>query len=121
METGERIEALAEKMAKQLRLKGGGSFREMVEKAGRRLPRAVKADAALLIEAENMASHSKLARCVDEKKIAKAAKRVAAFLDKQDPVKERWHAFLDGLAKVAFVFVVVVLGAFFFMIWRGIL
>ena len=121
MEPGERIDALAEKMAKQLRLKGGGSFGEVVEKAGRRLPGSIKADVAVLTEAETMLGHPKLGRLVDEKKLAKAEKRIAAFLDDQNPDLERWHAFLDGLAKIAFVFVVVVLGVFFFMLWRGML
>lgn len=114
----ERIAALAEKMATQLRVRGSG-LAEVTEKAGRKLPRHLRADAATLVEAGTMAAHPKLARLVDSRKLAKAEKRLNRFLDKQDPAKERRGEFLDLIAKIAFVFVTVVLSVFFFLIWRG--
>ena len=118
METVERTQAMAEKMAKQLRVRGDG-LADVTEKAGRKLPRHLKRDASVLIEAEALAAHPKLGRLVNERQVRKAEKRLARFLDKQNPAAERRGEILDMIAKIAFVFVTVVLAVFFLLLWRG--
>ncbi|MEQ9053707.1 MAG: hypothetical protein RLO38_03270 [Roseovarius confluentis] len=105
-------------MSTQLRVRGEG-IAEVTERAGRKLPRHLRSDAAALIEAEAMASNPKLSRLVDERRIARAEKRLNRFLDNQNPAAERRGEILDMIAKVAFVFVTVVLAVFFFQLWRG--
>ena len=118
MDTSERTPAIAQKMSAQLRVRGEG-LAEVTERAGRKLPRHLRRDAAALIEAEAMASNPKLARLVDERRLIKAEKRLSRYLDKQNPAAERRGEILDLIAKIAFVFVTVVLSVFFLLIWRG--
>lgn len=118
MDIGERADALAEKMAAQLRVRGEG-LADVAQKAGRRLPRHLRAEVERIVQAEEMARHPKLGRLVDERRIAKAEKKIARYLEKQNPASERWGEFLDLVAKIAFVFVVVVLSLFFWLLSRG--
>lgn len=118
MELQTRIDALADKMATQLRVRGAG-LSDVTAKAGRRLPRYLRNDADRLIEAEKLISHPKMARLVDERRLRKSEKRLNAFLDKQNPGAIRRAEFLDFLAKIAFVFVTIVLSVFFLLLWRG--
>lgn len=118
METSDRTRAMAERMSAQLRVRGVG-LAEVSERAGRKLPKHLRTDAAVLIEAEAMASNPKLARLVDARRLARAEKRLNRFLDRQNPASERRGEILDMIAKMAFVFVTVVLSVFFLLLWRG--
>lgn len=109
---------MADRMAAQLRVRGDG-LADIAQHAGRKLPRHLRKEAAVLIEAEALTANPKLARRVDDRRIAKAERRLNRFLDKQDPAAERRGEILDLIAKVAFVFVTVVLSVFFFLLWRG--
>lgn len=118
MDIGERAEALARKMAAQLRVRGGG-LAEVTRKVGRRLPRHLRAEAEKIARAEAMARHPKLGRLVDSRDLRKSEKKIARFLDRQNPASARWGEFLDLVAKIAFVVVVVVLSVFFWLLSRG--
>ena len=118
METKDRFKAIAEKMSAQLRVRGDG-IADVTERAGRKLPRHLRSDAKTLIEAEALAANPKLARLVDEKRISRAEKRLNRYLAKQNPASERRGEILDAIAKIAFVFVTVVLAVFFFLLSRG--
>lgn len=118
METETRYQLLAGKMAKQLRVRGDG-LAEVTERAGRKLPRRLRQDAKALIDAEAMSAHPKLSRRVNEKQLARAERRLSHYLEKQNPAAERRGEILDIIAKIAFVFVVVVLSVFFFLLSRG--
>ncbi|NND22926.1 MAG: hypothetical protein HKO14_12615 [Silicimonas sp.] len=118
MDTNDRTRAMAEKMAAQLRVRGDG-LADVTEKAGRKLPRHLRRDAHVMIEAATMADHPKLARLVDEKQFRRAEKRLNRYLDRLNPAAERRGEILDLIAKIAFVFVTVVLAVFFFLLWRG--
>lgn len=118
METKDRFQSIAERMSAQLRVRGEG-IADVTERAGRKLPRHLRREAAVLIEAQSLASNPKLSRLVDERRVARAEKRLNRFLDKQNPAAERRGQILDVIAKIAFVFVTVVLSVFFFLLWRG--
>jgi hypothetical protein len=66
-----------------------------------------------------MSANPKLARLVDKRRVARAEKRLSRFLEKQNPAAERRGEILDMIAKIAFIFVTVVLSVFFFLLWRG--
>ena len=114
----DRITAMTDKMSTQLRVRGDG-LADVAAKAGRKLPKHLRADAAKMIEAATMADHPKLARLIDERKVAKAERRLHRFLDKKNPAAERRGEILDFIAKIAFVFVVIVLTIFFFLLSQG--
>ena len=105
-------------MSVQLRVRGDG-LSDVVEKAGRKLPRRLRSDVAKLIEAEAMSTHPKLARLVDERQFRRAERRLNRFLEKQNPAAERRGEILDLIAKIAFVFVTIVLAVFFLLLSRG--
>ncbi len=114
----EHAEALAQKMSAQLRVRGTG-LAEVTERAGRKLPRRLRADAQTIIQAEAMGGHPKLSRLVDERAVMRATRRIERFLDKKDPKGERWGELLDLIAKIAFVLVTIVLVVFFWLLNRG--
>ena len=111
-------EELAEIMARQLRVRGG-PLADVAARAGRKLPRHLHAEAGVIIEAERLASHPKLAHRVDAKQLKKAERKLRYFLDKQDPKAERRAELLDRLAAIVFILFVIVLGVFFLALWRG--
>lgn len=118
METSERIEAMATKMATQLRVRGD-TLAEITGNAGRKLPRHLRREAESLIQAEAMLRHPKLWRLVDDRQVRRAEKRLNKFLDKKNPAAERRGEILDRIAGVAFVLVVSVLSVFFYLLSTG--
>lgn len=105
-------------MAQQLRLRVG-RLADVTERAGRKLPRHLKAEARAIAEAEALAAHPKLAYRVDARRLKKAERKLRAFLEKQDPKAERRAEILDRLAAVVFVVFVTALAAFLIALSRG--
>ena len=118
MDVTERAEALATYMATQLRVRGDG-LAEVSAKAGRRLPKRFRKNVQTIVEAEAMMQHPRLERVVDDRAVERAERKIRAFLDLQDPRAVRRGEILDLIAKIAFVFVSVILAVFFFLLWRG--
>ncbi len=120
MDVTELSDDLAVTMARQLRLRAG-SLADVTARAGRKLPRHLKTEAELLIEAETLAIHPKLAHRVDEKRLRKAERKLRAYLDKQNPKAERRAELLDRLAAVVFILFAVAIALFFFALWQGLI
>lgn len=118
MDVHERSDALAEKMARQLRLRGD-TLADVSARAGRKLPKHLRHEVEKILNAQRMAQHPKFMHHVDEAQIAKAEKKLNRFLDKQDPKAERRTEILDAIAKIAFVIFTVVLAVFLTLLWRG--
>jgi len=118
MEMRDRTNSLANRMSAQLRVKGDG-LTDVIERAGRKLPHRLRQDAQVMIDAEMLGGNPKLARRVDAKSVDRAERRINAFLTKQNPAAERRGEFLDIVAKIAFVFVTIVLAVFFMLLYRG--
>ena len=83
------------------------------------MPRRYRRDVARIVEVEHLLKHPKLAHRLDTRALDKSERRLRYFLDKQDPKAERRGEILDWIAAVAFIFVVVVLGVFFYLISTG--
>lgn len=118
MNLNETSQALAAKMAQQLRLRSG-DLRDVAARAGRKLPKHLRADVDAILEAQEMAKHPKLMHHVDAVRVTKAEKRLNRFLDQQNPKAERRTEILDTIAKIAFVIFSVVLAVFLTLLWRG--
>ncbi len=118
MEMQERTKSLATRMAAQLRVRGDG-LADVAERAGRKLPKRLRDDAQVMIDAEALGGHPKLAKQIDAKRVGQAERRLSAFLDKQNPSVERRSEILDAVAKIAFVLVTIVLAVFFTLLYRG--
>lgn len=118
METEASIRGLAHRMSKAFGVKGD-SLAEVAGRAGRKLPRRVRADVAILVEAEKLAEHPRLSRRIDPRRIRRAERRVNRYLDRISPASARWGAVLDEVAKIAFLLVTAVLAVFFTLLYRG--
>jgi hypothetical protein len=90
-----------------------------LRQTGRRLPKRLRAQAAVLVEAERMAWVPKLARRVDLRAVDGAEKALTAHLRAID-VKERRFGFVLGLAGIIAAQVLFVVAAFVVWLWwRG--
>ena len=118
MDVTQTTQALAERMSRQLRVKGDG-LAEVTAHAGRKLPRRLRADAETLVRAQAMAQNPKLARLLDERQLRKAERRLSRYLDRQNPSAERRGQILDVVAKIAFVIFTIALIVFFTLLNRG--
>ena len=118
MDVSEKTDELATFMAKQLRVRGG-RLEDVARRAKGRIPRHLQAEISALVEAETWGAHPKLTHRVDEKRVAKAERKLRAFLNKQNPAAERRAEFLDRLAAVVFILFAIVLAVFFLLISRG--
>lgn len=120
-DTALKAEELAELMRTRMGIRLGADFAGKVDKAGRRLPRWARRDAALIIEAADAETHPRLATQVDRKKVAKAVKNLRYFLERQDPWARQKARLLDTLALVAFALFVTLALVLAVMVWRGLI
>ena len=118
MELHERTDLLADKMAQQLRLRSG-TLADVAARAGRKLPKHLRNDVEVLLNAQRMSEHPKLMHHLDAAQFTKAEKKLNRFLDKQDPKAERHAEILDAVAKIAFVVFSIALAVFITLLWRG--
>ncbi len=118
MDVAKTSDDLAVLMSEQLRVRGTG-LADVAAKAGRKLPKHLQAEVGVILEAQHMAEHPKLARLVDEKRVIRSDRRVRKFLSRQDPARERMGEILDRLAAIGFVIFSVALILFFVLLSRG--
>ena len=105
-------------MTDRLRVRGG-DLGAQVRKAGRLLPRRISRDARFLAEAVAMQQSPKLARMVDEARVAEAHASVRDFLKSVDPVERRKDRILGILGGLAFAFLVIAGAIIWVLRWRG--
>ncbi len=98
-----------------------GPLQTRLNRAGRRLPARIRAQAQLVAEAETMAAHPKLALRVDRDRVARAHAEVCAHLRRIDPADRRRGAILGMLGGLAFNLLLLAGLALAFLRWRGIL
>ena len=96
-----------------------GSLERRMAKAGRRLPRRVHRDAALIGKAGELADHPKLRRRVDRAGVQAAHDRIAEHLDKIDPRERRIRFWLGVLGGLAFNVLAVAALLIVVLKWRG--
>lgn len=118
MSIRETANDLAETMAKQLRVRGGG-LADVAAKAGRKLPKRLHAEVQIVLDAVTLDAHPKLGQRIDEKRVKTATQRIEKFLSKQNPAAERRGEILDRIAAVALVVFTIAVALFFFLLSRG--
>lgn len=92
---------------------------KMLRKTGRRLPRRLQARAQVLVKAQELAAHPKLARRVDHAAVSRAFEDVQTHLQSIDVADRRKGAILELAGSVAFN-VLAVAGAFIIWLrWSG--
>ncbi len=106
----------------QLEAKLGVKSRNLsqaLRRAGRRLPRAVRAQGAILAEAEHRAGHPKIARQSDSAKVQAAYSEITAHLRSIDVTDARKGRVLGLAGLIVFNFLLVVAAFITWMWWRG--
>lgn len=97
----------------------GRTLSDKLRKAGRRLPRRVRAAAAALAEAREMAQNPKLLVQLDEAQVAQNYDIVLRHLGGVNRRALRRGAILNFAASVAFSILVVGIGVVCYLVWRG--
>ena len=103
----------------QLRVRGG-TLDKQVRRAGRLLPRKIRAEAAYLVQANMLVQNPKLARMINPDRVQKAHDIVATYLLGIDP-KDRLKGRLLNIAGVL-AFNLLLIGGLVVavLVWRGI-
>lgn len=97
----------------------GRTLEHQLGKVGRRLPRRIKLEAAVVAQADVLRQNPKLARMVDPGRVQKSANRVIAHLRAIDPKAERMTRILRRLAKWSALGIAAFIGAVWYYWSRG--
>ncbi|MEM1351826.1 MAG: hypothetical protein AAGF27_05755 [Pseudomonadota bacterium] len=95
------------------------TLEKAVARAGRRLPRAVRDQAATLVDAQSWAGNPKLMRQLDSQVLASAYRDIADHLKSIDNREERVTRQLNRLALIAFNLLLVLAAFLAFVWWQG--
>jgi len=119
------IDSLAEKteelrllMRERLGVKGR-DFATALRRAGRLLPRRLRREARLLIEAEEMARSPRLMKFIDQGRIDGACREIRSYLESQDPMERRIDLALSILGGIALSVLAAAGLVLMFLKWRG--
>ena len=117
MDIHARTDRLARLLEERLDIRGAG-FETKLCRAGRLLPRHLRREGATLIEALKLASHPRLGRQVDAKRLEKAANAIESHLLNLDAWDRRRGIAVNVSASVFFnLFIIAALVAGV-IIWR---
>lgn len=111
-------ERVAQLMAERLKARGTG-LRAKLAHRGRALPRKLRAEAELLIDAEERALSPKLARQIDMERVSLAYDALVHHLKPIGVGARRRGYALDLAAIVVFVLIVTAVVVIAAMVWRG--
>ena len=114
-----RSEHLAALLVERLGIHAGTGFEAKLAKAGRALPRWARRDGAVIVAAMALESHPKLAHRIERKPVDRALRNLEQYLEKIDPFKRRMGRFLDFLAMLAMIAIVVFGAIVTILVWRG--
>lgn len=113
--SGDMLPKIAEEMSalfrERLRLRGK-TLEQQLHQAGRQLPKPIRRDAKTVVDALAVQGNPKLARMVDEKRIARAGENVIAHLQMIDPydrLKARVLNWLGAISAFGIILFVVLL------------
>ena len=96
-----------------------GPLQTRLNRAGRRLPARIRAQAQLIAEAETLATHPKLSLRIDRDRVARAHAEVRAHLRAIDAADRRRGAVLGLLGGLAFNMLLLAALTLAFLRWRG--
>lgn len=99
----------------------GKSMSARLRRAGRLLPRRLRADVAVLTEAETKLAHPVLARQVDFPRVTKAFNAIEAYLTKIDPKDRRKGKILGWAGALVFNLLVLAVILALILRWQGLI
>ena len=96
-------------------------FAKLVSKSVKRLPRKLRKQARLLVEADVISTNPKLRMTLDQKGLSRAGRQILAYLETVDLAQDRRDRWLSGLGGAAFSLIAVVVLLLVVLRWRGFL
>lgn len=103
----------------QLRIKGA-TLDQQIKRAGRLLPRKIRAEAAFLVQANMLVQNPKLARMISADRAQKAHDAVATYLRGIDPKDRIKGRILNIAGMLAFNLLLIGGLVVAYLVWRGI-
>lgn len=97
----------------------GRTLEHQLHKVGRRLPRRIKLEAAIVANADVLRQNPKLARMVDQSRVLKSGNLVIAHLKAIDPKAERMTRILRKAAKWSALGIAVFIGVVWYLWVHG--
>jgi hypothetical protein len=97
----------------------GETFEARLNRAGRLLPRAVRAAGRELVAKERMWENPKLRRQIDRASVAAAAKVLRSHLDSIDAADRRRGYWIGVLTPLAFNLLLLLGGVTAWLVWSG--
>lgn len=113
----ERLTAL---MREKLEVKAE-TFPAALRRSGRRLPRGLRREGAVIVAALEKVQNPRLARIADGAGAARAARRLERYLNGLDPQADRARQRAYFRAGVAFRIAIVIALLIAFLVWQGFL
>ncbi|WP_138422687.1 hypothetical protein [Maritimibacter alexandrii] len=120
MDLHERAERLAKLMEERLDIRGDG-LATKTRRAGRRIPRWVRRELDVLVEALERVDHPKLAQQVDYARIETGTRRAEGWLENVDAWDRRKSVLIHWLAGNAMNILIVIAITLALMGWRGLI
>lgn len=120
MDLQARADHLAQMIEEKLGV-GGKGLEAKLARAGRRLPRHVRREAALLAEALGQRDHPRLSRRIDLLRLERAFTVCERYLKTVDPWARRRGLALDWLAVNALNLLIIGVLVVSALLWRGFL
>ncbi len=120
MDLQKRADRLAQLIGNKLDVRGAG-LEAKLKRAGRRLPKYIRGEARLLVDALAMEAHPKLARQIDKARLERAYHDVERYLQGLDAWARRRGGVLDWLAGNLFSLLLLAGLLIAVLVWRGFL
>jgi hypothetical protein len=115
----QKSELLSALISERLGIHSGMGFEAKLHKAGRALPRWARRDGAVIVEAMALETHPKLARMINRKPVDRAIRNLTQHLESIDPFQRRMGRFLDFLAVIAVIAILIFGAIVTVLVWRG--
>lgn len=120
MDLHESADHLAQLIEEKMGVRGDGLAAKL-NRAGRTLPKHIRADAMVLVNALMLEGHPKLSRQIDLAVIERAYLNAERYLSGVDAGARRWGLVLDWLAKLAFNLIMLAVLLVVILRWQGLL
>ena len=114
----EQADRLANLIEERLGIRGQG-LEAKLRRAGRLIPKRIRADAGLLVDAARNEANPKLARLLDQASIQAAARNVETWLAGIDPAERRVNRIIGFLSSNALNLMATGTLVIVVLVWRG--
>ena len=114
-----QIDEIRSLLETQLRVRGA-TLEKQVHRAGRMLPRKIRAEAAFLVQANQLVQNPKLARMISADRVGQAHLAISTFLRSVDPKERAKTRLMNYAGFIAFNALLLAGVVIAVLVWRGI-